>query len=232
MQSLTSVLLPTMPEHDRTLIFGTLGALMTLCSAFASAGEQLLDTQNLVGDFAPQSSGLEVVVPYQRVTTDGNGIPLSNSTRFDVYTLGSSSRLYSSTAKSFSFSLPWWVLNYCTIDDFDEPQPGDLIARSGSRLVWASGLSLSCWDGATQWSHDRVWIFGADVGTASGASWRFEVNGKLQGGHGRDTNGDGRADQLLIAYSTQSGNSADVTYTVLNFSTGSVVSSNTYPTLR
>ena len=216
--------------------FGTLlrvGFIALAASSNPAHCDQLLNIENLVGEFSPQNTGSEMVVPFQRISFDSSGIPINVSTRLDVYPLGSTARLYSSTPKTFQFGFPWWVFNYCTIDDFDEPQPGDLIARSSSRLVWASGFSISCSDGNDVYQHDRLWIYGADVGVNSGTSWRFESTGSLSGGFARDTNNDGKPDQIIISYTrTAADGSQDMTMTILNFLTGAVVSSNTYPTLR
>ena len=203
--------------------------------AVLTHAEQVEDMSARIGDFTAAHAGKELAQPLIFGTTDSNfdGIPDSASIRFDVYPLGSSTRLYSSQSKAASFNFPTWATMYCTQQDFDAGEDPATSIRAGSRIVYVSGIDLNCYNFDTDYEYGKIIVFGANVSASNGSAWLFQAAGRLESTSGVDANGDGVVDQIAVEYdvlpTTSVSNSRVV---ILNAVTGAVISNVVVPSMR
>jgi len=207
------------------------------CGINVTNADDFVSFSQLVGDFDAGTAGLEIAMPNIK-NFDLNpvdGYPESFGLKYDVYTSGTKTLLYSTAWRYFNRpALPVG----CTVSsNFDTEFSPKFLRRSDStRMHMAIVTYLGCFDGA-QWIYkDNSAIYSADVKAVSpGATWAYKLDGYyMDGVDGIDTNNDGLTDTLLVShtYDTPMGG-ANAYVLGLNPGTGAIsIPAVTYPLLR
>jgi hypothetical protein len=196
----------------------SLGALPALADEFH-------DAATLYRDVNAANPGLEVIAPLRIFSGPNAYLPVAVNYRFNVFRAGTTSPLYSSSGLTLSLPRP------CANPDwFDEREPLVVALPGSTRTHLAQRFSIGC---STQ-SYAVVRLYSADVATAGGSVWTRTYNGlDLDALQGVDTNGDGTLDALMLRMHLDAYPGSSYNYvTILNQSTGAIISSQRYEKKR
>lgn len=203
-----------------------------LCCAMPLAqADEILDLTPIVRDFVA-GGAKEIAVPYLRyndTTVPADGVPDSVTVYFNVYTVGTTTKLFSSKAATVPVpALP------CTQPDpnyiEDDMKVKFLGADPSTRVHFAITASLGCWDMAdNQWKDAyKTVVYSTNAASANNA-WVRAWNLDSIGANGADVAGDG-TNELMLTLSVPTatgGEQARVVY--LDGPTGTIVFDNNYP---
>lgn len=186
-----------------------------------------------IADLSAAHAGFEVAVPRLTLNdANSDGYPETVSIKFDVYSLGTTTKRYSSVAKTVNMP-PLGSCNPATATDnveFTKSWVGR--ATTGKRITMVMEVTLDCGSDYNQ----NVVVYSADVSAANKpGAWSYtSASGDkwLLAADGVDLNNDGSNENLalIIGYDTASGPNANVLQ--LNFSNGTTVNSKAYPFIR
>lgn len=207
-----------------------LSTLAALTIHPAQAGETWFATK-LVGEFNNSHTGLEVATPNFKLNdADSDGYPESVTVKFDVYSLGSTTKHYSTASR---------VLNTPALGTCSDPEAAaDTLdvhrtwagrAATGTRVTLVMELQFEC-DGNME---SRTVAYSAMVDKANGASWRYNSpnNHFLLAADGVDKTSppDGMNDVLVLMMSHDVTAGSNNRTVEIRFHDGVVVSNRDYP---
>lgn len=210
-----------------------LATLAALMMQPAQARESWFATR-FVGDFNNTYAGLEVATPnFKFNDPNSDGYPETVTVKFDVYSLGTATKRYSTTPR---------VLNMPTLGTCSDPAAAadslDIIrtwagrATTGTRITLAVEVQFEC-DGGTE---SRVVVYSANVNQASGSSWRYNSpdNHSLLAADGVDKTvpPDGNNDVLVLMMSHDVTAGTNNRTLEIRFSDGVVESNRDYAFVR
>jgi hypothetical protein len=151
--------------------------------------------------------------------------------KYDVYSFGTTTKRYSSAAKTIATP----ALGTCSnpeaaADSLDLIRTWAGRATTGTRVTVAMELSFEC-DGGDS---SRTMVFSANVNTANGSSWKYEspINHWLQAADGIDKNNDGNNDVLALMMNHDVSTGTNMRTVEIQFSNGTVVTNKDYPFIR
>lgn len=202
-----------------------LATCIGMFSLLANAEGIQLSEKTLIREVVASNPGQEIIVPYASMSTDKKKIAL----RFDVYPVGSTTKLFSTAAQTFT--LP--VLN-CAAATIDQAglngwDAGLVSAPTGgASQVYAFEVNRYCTgaDPLEPWIQQTdTLIYGANVSSASGAKWGL-MRTKTYLRDMTAINSDADADyELLLVTDTPksvSGYATKKRVEILNMATGAV----------
>jgi hypothetical protein len=216
----------------------------------AWALEQPRVSEPLFEDFNAANAGPEIAIPYfKEVDTNADGYPDIIKLRFDVYTAGTNTLLYSSALKSFATPAIPSGCTPTTPQDFNfsynlTPRAREAQLDSNAVLHNASprvhavlNMELRCLDGVSpDWVTSRnVGVYSADLSSAAGTAWSRIFTGVAAWSFGGvDIDGDLITDKLLLSVTSQPATGGtNITVHALEPATGAYfVPSKTYPMIR
>jgi hypothetical protein len=210
----------------------SLALFTALCGAMPLAqADEILDLTPIVRDFVV-GGAKEIAVPYLRyndTTVPADGTPDSITLYFNVYTVGTNTKLFSTKAAT----VPLPVMP-CTAPDpnniEDDMKVKFLGAGPSTRVHFAITASLGCWDMAdSQWKDAYKTVFYSTNAASAGNAWVRAWNLDSIGANGVDATGDG-INELMLTLSVPTATGGEQARAVyLNGSTGAIVFDNTYP---
>jgi hypothetical protein len=202
-----------------------LATCIGMFSLLANAEGVQLSEKTLIREVVSSNAGQEIIVPFATMSSDKTKISL----RFDVYPVGSTTKLFSTAAQTFT--LP--VLN-CSTESTAQAglntwDAGLVSAPSGgANQVYAFEVNRYCTgaDAANPWIQQTdTLIYGANVSSAAGAKWGL-MRAKTSLRDMAAINSDADADyELLLVTDTPKSVSGYATKTrveILNMVTGAV----------
>jgi len=211
-------------------------ALSSTLSTSPGRADGFYDDTPMLRDVNDSNPGVELIMPRStRFGADPLGNSLGKRYQFDIYPAGSTSRLYSSTIRSFSRPTP------CS-----DPQPfdwyqedGKLFALPNSRrtdLVETVIIGCTEKSGGPRKNGYAIFVYSADVSGPDGTVWSKTFSSSedlyLDSIQGVDTNNDGTPDALALIMSHIVSNGYNKRVVMLDEATGTTISSRDYPTSR
>ena len=201
------------------------------CSMSVAQADEILDLTPIVRDFVA-GGAKEIAVPYIRyndTTVPADGVPDSITVYFNVYTVGTTTKLHNSSPRTVPVpALPCALPDPNTIND--DMKVKFLGADSSTRVHLVLTGSVGCWDLAdSQWKDAYKTLVYSTNASAAANAWIKVWNFDTIAANGMDVTADG-TNELMLTFSMPTlagGENAKVVY--LQGSDGTVVYDNTYP---
>lgn len=211
-----------------------LPAITALCLVMAQPAGALetMDAGKFIADLSGANTGFEVAVPrFTLNDANSDGYPETMSIKYDVYKLGTTTKLYSSVSKTVNTPALGSCNPATASDDTDFTKSWVGRATTSKRITLVLEVTLDCGSEYNQ----RVVIYSADVSAGNKAgAWSYSTTGSkwLIAANGIDLTNDGVNDNLalMLGYDTSSGPNMNVVQ--LKFSDGSTVNSKGYAMIR
>lgn len=200
----------------------------------AQAAESWFATK-FIGEFNAAYSGLEVAIPNVvfNDTNPADGYPESMTVKYDVYSFGTTTKRYSSAAKTIATP----ALGTCSnpeaaADNLDLIRTWAGRATTGTRVTVVMELSFECNGNDSS----RTIVYSANVNAANGSSWKYEspIDHWLQAADGIDKTNppDGNNDVLALMMTHDVPAGSNMRTVEIQFSNGTVVTNKDYPFIR
>lgn len=207
----------------------SLSVLTALCCSMSVAqADEILDFTPVVRDFVA-GGAKEIAVPYIRYndTAPADGFPESITVYFNVYTVGTNTKLHSSLARTVP--LPALPCTQPTSIE-DDMKVKFLGADPSTRVHLVLAGSVGCWDQAdSQWKDAyKTLVYSTDASTAAN-SWIKVWNLDTIAANGMEVTGDS-TNELMLTFSVPTivgGENVKVVY--LQGSNGTILFNNDYP---
>ena len=169
-------------------------ATLALCTSTAvMANDDLTNVSALTGEYVASNPGLETVVPsWTRVDHTGDGIKDGYDFHFDVYRIGTKTKLFSTPARYLAVKLGCETQDLIGGDSYD-------FKRIGNNIVLSVHYEGYCSSGG--YNHTSH-VYTVNISTAGQTPWVKSFSGQLIGtGIVPDKNGNG-TDELSVIIET------------------------------
>lgn len=218
-----------MPYIKPSLLITT---ILGLAMAQPASALETADAGKFIADLSAAHAGFEVAVPVFTLNdTNSDGYPETIDVKYDVYSLGTTTKRYSSTTKTVNTPALGSCNPATAADKTDFTRTWVGRATTSKRITLVLEMTLDC--GAEY--NQRVVVYSADVsaGNKTGA-WSYSTTGSksLIAANGMDLDNDGINENLamILSYDTAAGLNTNVVQ--LRFSNGTTVNSKGYPFIR
>lgn len=208
----------------RTINLIRYAALLTLCAHFPARGDQI-NLGAVSGDYVTSNPGFESVIPYWKLfDSNGDGSPDGYKFHFDVYKIGTSTKLFATPEVFFAITCPTGQKLTDQDKSVDFKRIDFNIVMSVKQLGYCSGgkeLNLG-------------YLYAVNLSVAGKKPWSKNFTNPIEGsGILPDMNGNGVGElQAATSAKDASGNTNANVY-IYDGETGtSLITPKTYPVVR